>query len=323
MEKSDSKIITPIRILLAFFLFSCSFFFDNVNAQGDTKLRITPGEANLPIGESTVIGVEVVNGKDLNAFDISIIYEEDIICLESWSIGSYFSNTAVIYNEITPGLIRLAVTQMGSPGANGSGTLFEMVFRGLKVGSSDIEITTGDLVNMTDDLVVYSIENGVIDVINKATPTLTLVKTSTLTKTPTPTITPTMTSPSTPTRTVTPVNGLTQSQMPWFEAASTNATGFSPDNPEQMISPGSETTPVSITTTNFVSIDADSTARLNDPNNLGESGETENTLDHVGKSIGSKRFLNWFLWGIVGLSLIALGAMLIVYLHRKSKRLDD
>lgn len=297
-------------VLVSLLLFLFTLAISSVSAQSNTELGITPATLNLTLGESAIVGVEIKNGIDINAFDISITYDEREIKLDSWSIGSYLSNTAVIYKDIRPGFFRVVVTQLGSAGVSGDGSLVNIVFSGQEVGSSAIVITAADLVNISDELVSYTVENGKINVVSAATPTITFDPTRTFTNTPTYTLTPTRMITSTPALTKTATVGPTLTQSFAIDSLST-------DNVPVLASSAT------LLSTNALvggsPEDDKPTKFANTTSVVPYTSEVNGQIPEPDKRNELNRVINWFLWGFVVLSLIALCVMIIIYL-KKNKR---
>lgn len=181
-----------------------------VLAQGETRLSIQPADSSVAVGGSTTVTVDVSNGSDLNAYDITIVYNSGVITLSTWSHGTYFSNLAVLINENQPGRLRLVATQLATAGKSGNGTMLNLVFQGAAPGSSSVSIQSIQMSTSSSETVIPGVSDGWVQVL--ALPTATFTKTftptasltPTFTKTPTRTLTPTRTMTPTPTRTPTP-----------------------------------------------------------------------------------------------------------------------
>jgi len=194
-----------VLITTALMIILCSFFLfpdHSALAQTGTVLAIKPAASNVAIGGTTSVDVYITGGVNVNAFDVEITYDPSIVNLDSYVTGSYLSNLAEVYKDITPNSIRLVYTQLATPGVNGDGTLLTFTFSGLQAGSSPVSITYAALSTPEGQPIPLSTEDGVIEVNLTATETPTETATSTFTETPTDTSTPTET--STETFTVTP-----------------------------------------------------------------------------------------------------------------------
>ena len=128
--------------------------FSTVQAQNETILNIEPADVELDLDSSATASVEVINGSNLNAYDITISYDPGILNLESWSHGSYMSNLAVLINENQPGKLHLVVIQLARPGVSGNGTLLNLVFKGVSIGTSEIYIENAEFATSTSELPV-------------------------------------------------------------------------------------------------------------------------------------------------------------------------
>jgi len=177
----------------------------DARAQGVTEVSIDPGESSIAIAATVEVRVNIANVVDLNAYDLKIVYNQEVVSLESWAHGGFLSNVSVVYRDERPGLLRLAVTQLASPGVSGNGTLLILKFKGKNTGSSTIEIQDAQLVNLSNEMILPTARNGVVSVSTQPTAsyTNTVTQTATATTTHTATYTATATGTHTPTITTT------------------------------------------------------------------------------------------------------------------------
>jgi hypothetical protein len=126
-------------LLLAGILFSLSF----VHAQDETSISVLPAESTIIINGINIGEVEIyiTNGVNVNAFDITLTYDPDLLVLESVVWGDYLSNLRRLTETNNSGFYRLSVTQWGQPGVYGDGTLLHLTFSGIAPGVSEITIT--------------------------------------------------------------------------------------------------------------------------------------------------------------------------------------
>ncbi len=111
-----------------------------VEAQASATLLILPAESEVFLNNSKTINLVVLGGVDVNAFDVTIRYDPQVLTLESWEYGDYLSSLARVYLRDDPGEFRLAATQLARPGVNGDGILLTFTFKGTGEGSSAIDI---------------------------------------------------------------------------------------------------------------------------------------------------------------------------------------
>ncbi len=172
-------------------------------AQGVTEVSIDPGESSIAVAASVEIKVNIANVVDLNTYDLTIVYDEAVVTLESWAHGGFLSNVSVVYRDEKPGWLRLAVTQLAPPGVSGNGTLLILKFKGKNTGSTTIEIQDAQLVNISNEMILPTARNGVISV--GMQPTASRTNTATHTATATVLFTATDTATATRTHTFTPM----------------------------------------------------------------------------------------------------------------------
>jgi hypothetical protein len=173
-----------------------------VTAQSETTLFIDPPMGQVPLGNAITLEVEVRGGKEVNAFDITVLYDSDILSLTSWDEGDYLSNLGVVKEEDEPGRLWIAATQLATPPVSGDGVLLLLHFETKRTGSAEIDLDDIYLANPAGELVTPEWEHGVVTVTNA--PTYTPTPTQTGTPMPTPTTTSTELPKPINTSTVTP-----------------------------------------------------------------------------------------------------------------------
>lgn len=114
----------------------------SARAQSGTSLAVTPSTAELILDNNTTIDLVVTAGRNVNAFDITLQYDPAILTLESWSFGNYLTNLYKMVETHTPGVFRLAVLQLATPGVSGDGTLLHLIFHGKVNGLSAVSLTS-------------------------------------------------------------------------------------------------------------------------------------------------------------------------------------
>lgn len=227
--------------IIACLVFLVSLFQANpIQAQSSTRAVISPGTSTISVGNSVTVNLNLMDGVDINAFDVEISYDPTIVSLDSWSTGGYLSNLAKVYETNVPGSLRLVFTQLATAGANGSGTLLSFTFIGQAAGTSPVSISSIQLSNTSAESVPVSASGGEIiveaPVVRTSTGTPTSTQTApaqaTHTVTPTQTFVPTHTHTVTPTRvnTYVPIRTRTptavhtsaaSSQTPWMTSTLT------------------------------------------------------------------------------------------------------
>ncbi|MHC1739939.1 MAG: cohesin domain-containing protein [Anaerolineaceae bacterium] len=197
-----------LAFILVLVLIAAFLPVQTTHAQSSTQVSISPSTKDIIIGETTEIALNIAGGVDINAFDVTISFNPSVVSLESFSEGGYLSNLALVVNSAETGKLHLVYTQLATAGVTGDGTLLRIVFKGLAVGSSSINIDSIALADSASALIYPSTQNGIINVgigaPNTPTHTLTVTPTHTVTTTQTVTPTATHTPTRTPTRTPTP-----------------------------------------------------------------------------------------------------------------------
>jgi len=182
MKKAFKHILVPL--LLAAVL--CAALFGPGSAQAVTVLSVSPSQTEIAVGGQAALSVLVSDVVDLNAFDIELTYDPQVLSLSNWGFGSFLTQLAQVVLENEPGRFHLVATQLAQPGKTGSGPLIELRFTGLKAGQSAITLTKGELAEPEGALSYPNREAGLVRVV----PSATLAPSQTLTLTPTRTATP-------------------------------------------------------------------------------------------------------------------------------------
>jgi len=174
---------TLFPLLLAVVLTSA--LFGGASAQAGFALSINPSRTEISVGGQAAVSVLVSDAVNLNAFDIELTYDPQVLTLTNWGFGSFLTQLAQVVLENEPGRFHLVATQLAQPGKTGSGALIELRFTGLKPGESALTLTKGELAEPQGALSYPSLNGGVVRVEASAT----AAPTATRTPNPTPTAT--------------------------------------------------------------------------------------------------------------------------------------
>lgn len=297
--------------------------FTGALAQSVTQLWFSPSSANIQVDEIKTLTLEVSDGNDLNAYDITVLYDEKVINLDSWSHGSYLSNLAVVWQEVKPGMLHLAVTQVATSGASGDGTLLNLSFKGVSEGKSKIEISDIQLVTSTNQLVNPEIVNGYIEVTAIGSPTITptVTPTSVLSPTAAPILTSTITQvfTATPLRTatLTITTEVVSTDAPIFLGTPTKTAESVAGHLGQKLelSPGSIKTAFMATSQELLGT-AFTTEIGKEENSIAVDRSVDQTEVQNVNSL-NKELVNSLLWILFIVLIGTLGGMFLTYTRRK------
>ncbi len=193
--------------LMVILLFTLVWQAQPAWAQNDTVLTFDPDLVNVPLGNQVQLQLWVLEGVNVNAFDIELEYDPDVLSLASWSYGDFLKQLAQVMLVVEPGHFRLAATQLAQPVVSGSGVLLNFTFNTIALGETTIDLINGQFSDALGNSSIPALEDALVRVINA--PTYTPTYTSTPTQTPLPPALPTATSTqaptSTPTATATPL----------------------------------------------------------------------------------------------------------------------
>ena len=294
MKKSSSKFFFFFFLLI----FGLHLFFLPARAQG-TILAVDPENISLPLGSLLLIELDVIDGEDVNGFDITLNYDDRYLSLAYWMHGDYLRNVSCLQMINEPGLFQLACEQIDRPEASGDGTLIELVFDTEDEGLSEVRIVEAEFFALDGDVVRPEREQGLVDILDLPTytPTPTVTRTPTITPTPFPTNTPTLTQTFTATSTFTPA--VTATFTPIASPTATTIT----ETPTQAV-PG----PTQATADAGQEPDLQQTSTA-DPNiNQTQQPQNGETQAHP--------VLTYLLWGI----LIVGAAVFLIMMIAKSRR---
>jgi hypothetical protein len=114
------------------------------HAQDETAVSVLPAESNIVLNGANTgeVEINITSGVNVNAFDISITYDGNLLALEEVVLGDYLSNLSKIIEINNSGFYRLGVFQVATPGVYGDGTLLHLTFSGVAPGVSAITITS-------------------------------------------------------------------------------------------------------------------------------------------------------------------------------------
>src|SRR5574340_57426 len=163
-------------------------------AQTGTTLLVLPAESSVYLNTTKSLNLVVLGGVDVNAFDVTVRYDPQLLTLESWAYGDYLTSLARVYLKNEPGTFRLAATQLAKPGVNGDGILLSLVFKSVSEGTSVIDLSAAEFSSPSGVSTHPLLEDGSLMVTGPTkTPTETATATVTATASRTPTATRTLT----------------------------------------------------------------------------------------------------------------------------------
>ncbi|MDY6874331.1 MAG: cohesin domain-containing protein [Chloroflexota bacterium] len=308
------KYIFSIVLLLAL-----GFSTLPARAASAPTVMVEPVEVTTTVGAEIEIQILVIGGVDVNAYDLTLTYDPDVLRLESWEHGDYLSNHWVVQNIDEPGLFQIADAQLGLPPVSGDGTLLVLTFTTIDEGESDLALEDVTLADDGGNMSIPVMEDGRVVVSMPAGPSLM------------PTLTPTRT----PTPTWTPATG---AQAPTAKPTSTQRpTGSDPVSagaPPQEGYPVEETTPTGslIDETAYPQGTQGDPAVTETPDDIAagnsdlsdESPTSDGRSNEAGQSTSEPPAgLDVLLWIVLAAAVLALGVMVIILIRRRRDKLED
>lgn len=103
-------------------------------------IKVEPSTSSIQVNNTALVSVKVENIADLIAVEIHLSFDANLLEVIELNDGDFIKADFVIQNTFdnAAGTIDYAVAQINRPPANGSGTLFEIVFRAKAHGQSPI-----------------------------------------------------------------------------------------------------------------------------------------------------------------------------------------
>lgn len=178
-----------------------------VLAQDRAVLAVEPMMGSVEMNGQEQLRFVVSGAQNLNAFEVRVNYDADLLSVGAWEFGDLLSNLALVRLDDEPGSFRIVATQLATPGVSGNGVLLKLTFRGKALGTSPITIAKAEFARSDGGTSSAEVRNGTLTVI-EGSPTTTF--TSIPTQRPQDSPTPAPTSTKSPTQ----VGGATLTSIP-------------------------------------------------------------------------------------------------------------
>lgn len=136
-----------------------------VNAQNGAVLAVVPGQILLYLDGDTSAQAQVTvsNVVDLNAFDITLTYDENVAVISSWSHGGFLPEPTCFREINDPGYFRLACVKLFT-GVSGSGVLINLAIEAVAAGTTMLEFSPAELVALGGQIIPAQLDHGNISV---------------------------------------------------------------------------------------------------------------------------------------------------------------
>ncbi|HLE89833.1 MAG TPA: cohesin domain-containing protein [Anaerolineales bacterium] len=109
-------------------------------APSSAIIKVEPPISSVQVNNTALVSAKVENIADLIAVEVHLSFDANVLEVTELNDGGFIKADFVIQNTFdnAAGTIDYAVAQINRPPANGSGTLFEIVFRAKARGQSPI-----------------------------------------------------------------------------------------------------------------------------------------------------------------------------------------
>ena len=138
-------------------------------------IKVEPSVSSIQVNNTGRVPVQIGNIADLVAYEVHLSFDANVLEVIELNDGGFIESDFVIQNTFdnATGTIDYAVAQINRPPANGSGTLFEIVFRAEASGQSPIRfretqaVPAGVLLSDSNGVAIQvSLINGNVNVSN-------------------------------------------------------------------------------------------------------------------------------------------------------------
>ncbi len=251
--KRSSLLLTMAVLMAGLFIISTA------SAQSGVGLYLTPEQVSVLQGSMVTLELKVMDGLDVNAFDVVINYDQDRLLLTDWQHGEYLTGLFCVHVVEEIGHLELGCTQVAQPAVSGSGTLLSLTFETLVEGEAAVEIASAELADpngskstpwLGDSLIIVEIPTSIPTTTFTPTITATCTDLPTSTKKPKPTasstarVMPAIPSTGTPTITLTPTSTLSPTWIETEQWVTTSEPYNGSVGLTETAAPGVSTTPL-------------------------------------------------------------------------------
>lgn len=138
-------------------------------------IKVESSFSSIPVNNTALVPVQVENIANLTAFEVHLSFDANVLEVTELKDSGFIKADFVIQNTFdnTAGTIDYAVAQINRPPTNGSGTLFEIVFRAKADGQSPIRFRetpaapAGALLSDSNGIAIQvALTNGNVNVSN-------------------------------------------------------------------------------------------------------------------------------------------------------------
>jgi hypothetical protein len=328
MTKNIRSLLIKRTLLVAMIAAICFVLFpaQSVQSQSQTILAVQPEELEVPLGNQVVLELSVALGLNVNAFDLTVDYDPQVLSFEKWENGDYLESLAVVKEVDDPGSFRLAATQLAQPDVSGDGVLIKLTFNTEGAGESAIDLVDVAFADSQGGQVEPVTMDGEIFV------TLSPTYTPTLTPTRTPTTKPTLTpTPGPDEGTAYPVKNEATVTPTFLPPGNSTEGAYVVSGSEQAIStayPEGSAYPSSVIgqgeTTVAYPESASGNSDREDASSAGGEEQAETSSEPSKESAEpATSALNVFLWVVLVLALLAMEAMVLIVIRRRKNKGKD
>jgi len=140
-----------------------------------TMLAVVPTDSTIYLNgsNSATITLYATGVENLMAYDVTVIYDPDIVHLDSFDNAGLLTPSFRYYLIDRPGFLRVAFGKVGAPGVYGDGPLLTLVFSGVGYGVTELSITDAGFSDPNGVVIHPAVQNGTIMTTYASTPVVT------------------------------------------------------------------------------------------------------------------------------------------------------
>jgi len=161
----------PILLMCCLILALCISPIRHVEAQEPGPwVYFSPDPSYIYIDGTNQVTVDVMvrDVTNLNAFDIKVQFDPDIVTRIDYELGDFLTSVFCTNQYIEPNSLELICTQLAQPGKTGTGSLFRMTFSGVIEGVTALDITKAELYAPSGYTFFPGMTDGTLNVVNTA-----------------------------------------------------------------------------------------------------------------------------------------------------------
>jgi general secretion pathway protein D len=141
------------------------------SASAAAVVSAVPGISSVGLGGTFTLAVEISDVTDLYAYQLDVNYDPAVLAAQSVAEDTFLAQGgSTIFVAGTIDNSGGSVANNGDsldgfvPGVTGSGVLLDIVFQGVDLGHSDLDLANVELLDSNFDDIPFTLQSGAVDV---------------------------------------------------------------------------------------------------------------------------------------------------------------